>query len=87
VRRYRPEEQRPPAPRLVTKGVVTRIEGILEVEPELMGAHFDQQPMPLWDSERLLESRTDHLAWMHSHFADETLLYGSASEATEEAPD
>jgi hypothetical protein len=87
MRRFKRGEQEPPPPRPVTDGVVTRMDGILEVDPELMGTYFHQQPMPVWDSERLVSSRTDHLDWMHRHFADETLLYGSASEATDEPPE
>ena len=36
--------------------------------------------MPLWDTERIVESRNDHLAWMHDHFANETLVAGEESE-------
>lgn len=86
VKRYRSDEQKPPPARRVAPGVIERIEGQIEVDPKLMDVHFDQQPMPVWDSLRIADSRTEHLDWMHSHFADETLYYGSGSEATEENP-
>ena len=46
----------------------------------LMEAHFHQQNMPVWDTERIVQSRNDHLAWMHEHFAYETLVAGEESE-------
>jgi hypothetical protein len=85
VKRYRYDEQQPPEPRPVAPGVVMRFEGIYEVDPELMGRHFHQLPIPNWDIERLVASRTEHLNWMHSHFADETIYLGEESEATEDA--
>jgi hypothetical protein len=36
--------------------------------------------MARWDTERIVESRNDHLAWMHEHFAFETLVAGEESE-------
>jgi hypothetical protein len=45
-----------------------------------MEKHFKQQNMPRWDTERIVESRNDHLAWMHEHFAYETLVAGEESE-------
>ena len=32
------------------------------------------------DTLRIIESRNDHLNWMHTHFADETLVAGEESE-------
>lgn len=86
MKRYRQDEQVPPPPREVAPGVIERFEGVIEVDPTLMGSHFDQREMPAWDTERILSSRTDHLDWMHTHFADDTLYYGSETEATEDNP-
>lgn len=70
---FRLAAQRPPAPRPVTDGVVQRIEHVYEVDPALMADHVRQQAMPNWDVERIVQSRADHLAWMHDHFADSVL--------------
>jgi hypothetical protein len=67
-------------PQPVSPGVVTRLEGIYEVDPALMGQHFAQQDMPIWDTRRIVDSRSDHLDWMHRHFALETLVAGEESE-------
>jgi hypothetical protein len=76
---YKQEYVRPEATR-VSDGVVMRLDHVLEVDPELMGQQFDQQTMPTWDTLRIVESRNEHLAWMHEHFADETLVAGIESE-------
>jgi hypothetical protein len=39
-----------------------------------------QQDLPAWDTKRIVDSRWDHLDWMHSHFADDVLLAGEGSE-------
>ena len=57
-----------------------RLDGVYEVDPALMETHFMQQNMPTWDTERIVESRNDHLAWMHEHFAYQTLVAGDDSE-------
>jgi hypothetical protein len=49
-------------------------------DPALMETHFKQQNIPLWDTERIVESRNDHLAWAHEHFAYETLVAGEEIE-------
>ena len=36
--------------------------------------------MPLWDTERIIACRNDHLDWMHDHFSYETLVAGEDSE-------
>ena len=43
---------------------------IYEVDPELMNEHTPQQEIPAWDTLRIVDSRWEHLAWMHDHFAD-----------------
>ena len=76
---YKQEYVRPEATR-VSDGVVIRLQHVYEVDPDLMGKHFNQQNMPTWDTLRIVESRNEHLAWMHEHFADETLVAGIESE-------
>ena len=39
-----------------------------------------QQTFPNWDSLRIMNSRHDHLDWMHRHFAD-TVINGSSAAA------
>jgi hypothetical protein len=72
-------EQRPPEPRPVRDGVVMRVDHVYEVDPELMQT-FPQQNMPVWDTQRIVESRWEHLAWIHDHFADEVIVAGEPSE-------
>jgi hypothetical protein len=83
--RYRREDQTPPEPRRVSKVVVERLEHILEVDPELMGNHFKQQRMPVWDSQRIADARWDHLDDVHGQFADSVLVAGEESETVKES--
>jgi hypothetical protein len=76
---YKQEYVRPEATR-VSDGVVVRLEHVYEVDPDLMGKQFSQQNMPTWDTLRIVESRNEHLSWMHEHFADETLVAGVEQE-------
>jgi hypothetical protein len=76
---YKQQYARPEA-RRISDGVIMRIDDVYEVDPDLMGTHFKQQNMPLWDTERIVESRNDHLDWMHSHFSYETLVAGEDDE-------
>lgn len=76
---FRLGEQTPPPPRRVTDDVVERFEHVFEVDPEKMKV-FPQQAMPAWDTHRIVDSRWEHLDWMHAHFADEVLLAGMESE-------
>ena len=71
--------QRPPEAQGVRDGVVMRLDHVYEVDPQLMQV-FPQQDMPVWDTERLVESRWDHLAWIQDHFADEVIVAGEPSE-------
>ncbi len=71
---FRLQAQRPPPPRPVAEGVVRRLENVYEVDPELMRI-TPQQEMPLWETERIVSGRADHLAWMHQLFAD-TVISG-----------
>ena len=76
---YKQQYTRPEAQR-ISDGVIMRLHDVYEVDPALMEMHFQQQNMPLWDTERIVESRNDHLAWMHEHFEYETLVAGVESE-------
>ena len=76
---YSQEYVRPEATR-VSDGVIMRLDHVYEVDPDLMGHQFEQQDMPVWDTYRIVESRNDHLSWMHAHFADETLVAGEEPE-------
>jgi hypothetical protein len=46
-----------------------RMEDIYEIDPAKMEI-INQQDMPVWDTHRIVNSRWDHLEWMHDHFAD-----------------
>lgn len=72
-------DQRPPEPRPIRDGVVMRVDHVYEVDPELMRT-FPQQNMPVWDTQRIIDSRWDHLEWIHDHFADEVIVAGEPSE-------
>ena len=76
---FRLGEQRPPEPRRVNDDVVMRLDDVYEVEPSKMRV-FAQQDMPRWDTERIVDSRWEHLDWMHAHFADEVISTGLESE-------
>ena len=67
---FRLAAQRPPDATRVKDDVVMRLEHVYEVAPELMTIHPPQQDIPVWDTQRIVASRWDHLAWMHEHFAD-----------------
>jgi hypothetical protein len=81
---FRLGDQRPPDAQRVTDTVVMRFDHVYEVDPELMQA-TPQQPLPAWDTRRIVDSRWDHLDWMHLHFADGVLLAGEESETLPEA--
>jgi hypothetical protein len=70
---FRLSAQRPPQAERVTDVVVSRFEHIYEVDPALMQENVKQQDIPNWDFERIVDSRWEHLAWMHNHFADSVL--------------
>ncbi len=67
---FRLAAQRPPDPERINDQVVMRFEHVYEVEPGLMSEHTRQQDIPAWDTLRIVDSRWEHLAWMHDHFAD-----------------
>ncbi len=67
--------QKPPEAQRVTDVVVSRFDHVFEVDPALMTEHVRQQDIPNWDFKRIVDSRWEHLDWMHDHFAD-TVLSG-----------
>jgi uncharacterized damage-inducible protein DinB len=76
---WRLGDQRAPEPRRVKDDVVMRFDHIYEVDPERM-RRFPQQELAAWDTRRIVDSRWEHLDWMHKHFADEVISTGLASE-------
>jgi hypothetical protein len=62
------DESRLPRARPVRTGVVTRLDGIYEVDPQLMRA-YPQQRMQVAETRRIIAARHDFLEWMHGHFA------------------
>jgi hypothetical protein len=81
--RYVRAEQDPPPARRVTDQVVTRFEHVLEVDPALMG-RFAQQPMPAWDTKRIVAARWEHLDDVHRQFADGRVLAGEGPDGHDE---
>ena len=76
---FRLGDQAPPPAERVTDAVVMRFEHVYEIDPDLMQV-TPQQEIPAWDTKRIVDSRWDHLDWMHLHFADDVLLAGEESE-------
>jgi hypothetical protein len=70
---FRLGAQRPPDPQRVTDTVVMRFEHIMEVDPSLMVEHIEQHDFPAWDTKRIVDSRWEHLDWMHDHWADSVI--------------
>jgi hypothetical protein len=67
---YRYDEQHsPPEPERASEVAITRFEHVFEVDPRLMQRWVLQQEFPNWDTLRIMNSRHDHLDWMHAHFA------------------
>jgi hypothetical protein len=81
--RYAEQFTPPPAER-VSDVAITTHPHLFEVDPRLMERWVLQQQFPNWDSLRIMNSRADHLAWMHRHFAD-TVVAGSELLAEVEA--
>jgi hypothetical protein len=80
------EQSTPPEPERVSDVAVTTFEHVYEVDARLMERWVLQQQFPNWDSLRIMNSRHDHLAWMHRHFAD-TVVTGSELLAEVEQED
>jgi hypothetical protein len=69
---FRLSAQKPPEARRVTDDVIQRYDHVYEVDPARMTI-FEQHEMPAWDTMRIVDSRWEHLAWMHDHWADHVL--------------
>jgi hypothetical protein len=69
---FRLSAQTPPEARQITPDVIMRFDHVYEVDPGKM-AIYRQQPIPAWDTHRIIDSKWEHLAWMHQHFADKVL--------------
>jgi hypothetical protein len=67
---FRLSAERPPEAKRVTDVVVMRHDHIYEVDPKLMSERTHQQDIPNWDMLRIVDSRWEHLRWMHDHWAD-----------------
>ncbi len=78
------DESVPPAPRPAGEVAITRFEHVYEVDPTLMERWVLQQTFPNWDTLRIVDSRHDHLEWMHRHFAERVV---HASEILAELDD
>ena len=63
------EQDTPPGPERVSDVAHTTHPHLFEVDPRLMERWVLQQEFPNWDSLRIMSSRSDHLDWMHRHFA------------------
>jgi hypothetical protein len=70
---FRLSAEKPPDATRVNDAVVSRYEHVFEVDPVLMTEHVRQQELPNWEIHRIVESRWEHLAWMHDHWADSRL--------------
>lgn len=85
TRPYRFAEQTsPPQAERASDVAVTTFEHVFEVDPRLMQRWVLQQEFPNWDSLRIMNSRHDHLDWMHAHFAS-SVVTGSELLAEVEA--
>jgi hypothetical protein len=80
------EQYRPPGPERVSDVALTTHPHLFEVDPRLMERWVLQQEFPNWDSLRIMSSRSDHLEWMHRHFASKVMA-GSELLAELEAED
>ena len=80
----RGEQYDPPPPQPASDVAVTTFEHVFEVDDRLMQRWVLQQEFPNWDSLRIMNSRHDHLDWMHRHFA-ERVVTGSEILAEVEA--
>ncbi len=67
------EQVAPPPPARVSDVAITRFEHVFEVDPRLMERWVLQQMFPNWDTLRIMNSRHDHLEWMHRHFAEKVV--------------
>lgn len=67
------EQYTPPEATRVSDVAVNTFEHVFEVDSRLMQRWVLQQQFPNWDSLRIMNSRNDHLDWMHKHFATKVI--------------
>ena len=67
------DQYTPPEPKRVSDVAITTFEHVFEVDPRLMERWVLQQQFPNWDSLRIMNSRGDHLEWIHRHFASKVV--------------
>lgn len=79
------EQYAPPEPARASEVAVTTFEHVYEVDPRLMERWVLQQTFPNWDSLRLMNSRHDHLDWMHRHFASSVVTGSELLAEVEDA--
>jgi hypothetical protein len=80
---FRLSAQKPPKAKRITADVIMRFDDVYEVDPAKMTI-IEQQDMPAWDTLRIVDSRWEHLTWMHDHWADAVLI---AEDIGEGGPD
>jgi hypothetical protein len=80
------EQYSPPEPERASDVAITTFEHVFEVDPRLMERWVLQQQFPNWDSLRIMNSRHDHLEWIHQHFATKVIT-GSELLAEVDAED
>jgi len=84
---YRYDEQAtPPEAEQVTDVAISRYEDVYEVDPGLMVEHVNQQTFPNWDTLRIIDSRHDHLQWMHDHWAHTVISGEEVLRSLDEEP-
>ncbi len=66
---FRLSAQGAPAARQITDSVIMRFDHVYEIDPDRMHV-VDQDPIPAWDTQRIVANRWDYLDWMHDHWAD-----------------
>ena len=59
------EQMTPPPAEQASEAAITRFEHVYEVDPRPDGALGAPHTFPNWDTLRIMNSRHDHLAWMH----------------------
>jgi hypothetical protein len=84
---FRLSAQRPPEAKRIKDDVIMRFDHVYEVDPALMTENVPQQDLPAWDTMRIVESRWEHLAWMHDHFADSVISGEELLQEMEEGED
>jgi hypothetical protein len=77
---FRLRAEQPPEPKPVADGVVMRLNDVYEIDPDKMRI-IRQQNMLVSESLRIVDSRWEHLAWMHDHWADHVLSAEDDSDA------